>query len=413
MDFFHDIAQFVIQLFTRPRQPHAVLGHLQTGNSNTTGIGCFTRAIENLIFQEQIHSLDRRRHVCSFGNNKAAIIEQGLCITALDLVLCGTGKCNLAGDMPRPLAFVIFTAKMFRILADTPPADVFQLFHIRELFSVNTLGIVDKTGRIRQGNHFRAQVESFFHRILSHITRTRDHTNLSLEGVATAVEHFFSKIDAAIAGSFGADQAAAKGQPLAGEHAGELIGDTLILAEEIADLARAYTDITGWDITVLADVAEELGHKRLTETHHLHIRLAFWVKVRPALGTTHRQCRQAVFKNLLKSEKFQDAQTHRRVIANPAFVRPDRIVELHAVAAVNANIPVVIHPVYPEDDDPVRLGHPLENFGILVLAVVLHKGHDRFGDLIDRLVKFRFTRIPFLDILHELLHFSFDCIGHG
>ena len=94
-----------------------------------------------------------------------------------------------------------------------------------------------------------------------------DHHRLAVDAVADILEHVLQEIDRAVAGRFGADQAAAVLQALAGEHAGELVGDPLVLAEHIADLAAANADVARRDVHVRADVAIELGHERLAEAH--------------------------------------------------------------------------------------------------------------------------------------------------
>ena len=50
---------------------------------------------------------------------------------------------------------------------------------------------------------------------------------------------------------------------LAGQHAGELVADPLVLAEQVADLPRADADVSGGDIGVRPDVPLELDHEGL------------------------------------------------------------------------------------------------------------------------------------------------------
>ena len=48
--FSHDPLQLGIDLLRGPRQPLAVLGHLQTGNGHTTTVGCFSRCVPDSIW---------------------------------------------------------------------------------------------------------------------------------------------------------------------------------------------------------------------------------------------------------------------------------------------------------------------------------------------------------------------------
>ena len=97
------------------------------------------------------------------------------------------------------------------------------------------------------------------------------------------------KVAQAVAGGLRARQGTAVGQALAGQHARKLIGQTLILAEHIADLTRADADVARGHVGIRADMLGQLGHKGLAETHNFHIALALGVEVRAAFAAAHRQ----------------------------------------------------------------------------------------------------------------------------
>ena len=84
--------------------------------------------------------------------------------------------------------------------------------------------------------------------------------------VAAGGEHFLGEVDGAVAGGLGPDQRAAPVQALAGQHAGELVADALVLAEEEADLAAAHADVAGRHVGVRADVLAQLGHEATGRT---------------------------------------------------------------------------------------------------------------------------------------------------
>ena len=110
-------------------------------------------------------------------------------------------------------------------------------------------------------------------------------------------------------------------------------------------------------------MAVQLGHKALAEPHDLPIGFALGVEVGTAFGTAHRQAGQAVFKGLLEPEEFHDGQVDRRMEPKAPFIRPDGGVVLHPVAPVDLHLAAVIHPGYPESDDPFRLYQTLYNPG--------------------------------------------------
>ena len=102
------------------------------------------------------------------------------------------------------------------------------------------------------------------------------------------LESFGGEVAQAVAGGLGTCEGAAVAEPLAGEHtAVKTVDNALVLAEEVADLSRADADVTGGSVGKLADVAVELGHKALAETHDLSVGLAFRVKIGAALAAAH------------------------------------------------------------------------------------------------------------------------------
>src|SRR5699024_1113456 len=123
---------------------------------------------------------------------------------------------------------------------------------------------------------------------------------------------------------------AAPSGALAGEHAGlVLVGDALVLAEQVADLATAHADVPGGDVPGLTDVAVQLGHEGLAEPHHFGIRLALRVEVATALAAADGHAGQGVLEDLLEAADLHGAQRDGRVEPQAALVRAERGVELH------------------------------------------------------------------------------------
>lgn len=86
----------------------------------------------------------------------------------------------------------------------------------------------------------------------------------------------------------------------------ELVGELLILSEEVADLTAAYADVAGGHVLIGSDISVKLLHEGLAETHHLSVRTSADGEVGTALSTTHRQCGERILEGLLEAEEFHD-----------------------------------------------------------------------------------------------------------
>ena len=93
------------------------------------------------------------------------------------------------------------------------------------------------------------------------------------------------------------------------------------------------------------------------------------------------------------------------LITAAALVRPDRVVELNAEAAVDVDRPVVTLPGHAKHDYTVGLDNPLEDLRIHVLGVPFETGNERFDHFLDSLVEFRLGLVLRLDGFQE-----FSCI---
>ena len=169
----------------------------------------------------------------------------------------------------------------------------------------------------------------------------------------------------------GAHQGAAVGQALAGEHAAELVADTLILAEQIADLTGAHADVAGGHVGIRADVALQLGHEGLAEAHDLVAALALGVEVRAALAAAHGQAGEGVLEHLLKAQELDDGQVDGGMEPQAALGGADGGGELHAVTPVYLNLALIVHPGYPEQQAALGLHHAVHDahFGQLGLLI--------------------------------------------
>ncbi len=86
-----------------------------------------------------------------------------------------------------------------------------------------------------------------------------------------------------------------------------------------------------------------------------------------------------------------------------ALVRADRVVELHPPRSVGPDLAAVVLPGDPEDDDPIRLGHPFEDLRVAILLVIERERDQRLGHLAHRLLEFGLARVPPFESVHEPL----------
>src|SRR5439155_16103903 len=129
-------------------------------------------------------------------------------------------------------------------------------------------------------NRLCSKIEQFLDRVLGNVAAPRNQAELAFERVFAAFQHFVGKIDAAVAGGFRTNQRTAPVQALAGKYARELVGESLILSKEEADLAATHSDVPRRNVSVCADVPPQLGHEALAETHHFVVAFALRVEVR-------------------------------------------------------------------------------------------------------------------------------------
>ena len=135
-----------------------------------------------------------------------------------------------------------------------------------------------------------------------------DRAGLAGEVVVGPLQHQGREVGGAVAGRRRPPGAAAEALVLAGEDAGEAVGEPLVLAEQEGDLALADADVAGRDVDVLADVAVQLAHHRLAEAHHLELGVALGVEVGAALGAAHRQAGERVLEGLREAEELERRQ---------------------------------------------------------------------------------------------------------
>ena len=290
------------------------------------------------------------------------------------------------------------------VFADPPAPHVFQRHHKRELLPRDPRLVINEAVGVGQGDRSGAQLQQFFHRVLRDIAAARDQTHLALERLAACGQHLRREVHRAVAGRLWPDQRSSPVQSLPGENAGELVAQALVLPEEEADFASADTDVAGRHVGVGADVAVQLGHEALTEPHHLVVALPFRIEIGSTFAAAHRQRRQGVFEHLLEGEELEDAQVHRRMESQAAFVRADGAVHLDPVAAIDLVRAAIVLPRHAEHHHAFGLHHALDDPRAAILGTPLEDQIQRFDNFLHRLVKFGFARVLRSHFRHQVAH---------
>ena len=398
-DALHDALELCIDFLEGPAQTHAVLAHFKAAGGNAAGVGCLCRSKEDAGVQEGLSRLVGAGHVGAFSYAHNAVLDEGLCGVLVDLVLSGAGKSDVALDGPDALAafMVLGALDLVGIFLDTSAVAELDVLDDVEL---DALGIVDVTVGIAQSNDLCAESLSFFSGEDGNVAGTGDDDGLALEAVLLhALEHFLGEVAQTVAGGFRAGKASAVGKALAGEDAGvETVGDALVFSEEIADLAAANADVAGGNVGELADVAIELMHEALAETHDLGIGFALGVEIGAALAAAHGEGGQAVFEDLLEAKELDDGGAHCRMEAKAALVRPNGGVELDAVAAVDVELALVVIPGDTELNETLRLDERVYDAALFIAGIGLDQRLKAFEDFLNGLEKFGLVGIALFDV---------------
>ena len=401
MDVAHDRLQPPVHFVLRPSDAQRVLALFQAGDGHAPGVRRLARREEDLGVQESSDGLRGGRHVGAFGHRLEAVAEQRSGVVGVEFVLGRAGHGDVARHAPRPFAPEVGAAEVLGVLADAPAPHFLQVLQPGEPFRVDAVRVVDEPRRIGSRHHLGAEFGELLDAVEGHVAGAGDHRGLASHVVAAALQHLAQEVRRAVAGCLLAHQTAAEGQPLAGEDAREAVAEPQVGAEQIADLAGAHADVARRHVGFRADVAMQFAHHRLAEAHHFVGALAARVEVRAALGAAHRQAGEAVLEDLLEAEELEDALGDRGMEAQAALVRADGVVELHPPGAIDAYPPGVVQPRDAKDDDAVRLRQPFQNPRFLVLGIRRQHRHQRFRDLVDRLVELRLARIAAHQAVHE------------
>ncbi|MPM16585.1 hypothetical protein SDC9_62966 [bioreactor metagenome] len=408
MQVAHDRLEPGGGLLERPVLPAGVLLHLQPGRRDATGVGGLRRAELHPCLPERLDGLRGARHVGPLGDELRPVLHQGDRMIAADLVLGRARQGDLdrhvpdasAGDEPGPGA-------QRGVVRD--PAALLQLDPL-EQFEVDAVRVHDVTGRVGDGDRPSAQLLGHLDGVDRHVARAGHRDHLAVQVLALHPQHLGDEVDQPVPGRLGAGQGTAPGETLAGQHAGlEPVGESLVLPEQVADLAAADPDVTCRDVGVLTDVARQLGHERLAEAHHLVVGLVVRVEVGAALAAAHRQPGEGVLEDLFEAEELDDPGVHRGVESQATLVGAERRVELDPVAPVDPDLAGVVDPRDAEHDLALRLDDPVEDRRLDVLGMLGEHRAEALEDLMDGLVEFRFSLVAAYDRVVDHLQVPAQC----
>ena len=408
VDAVHDLVQTLVDVFGRPTEVHGVLAHFETGSGDTAGVHGLARCVKHLVSDEFVDGFGRTSHVRDFAYAEHAVINEVLRVVAVEFVLRSAGKGNIDLDFPRTLAFnKLRTGEFFGIGGDNVVAGGAQFEHIVDFLATDAVGIINVAVGAADGDNFCAELRGFGGSSPCYIAETGDRHGLSLDVVTGTFEHFTHKVETAEAGGLGTHQTAAEFEILAGEYAGEITRETLVLSEEVADFACTNTDIACGNVDFGADVAIKLGHKRLTEAHNLGIALAARREVGTAFAAAHGKGGKCVLKCLFEAEKFQNAQVHRSMEAKSSFIGADGGVELHAIADVHLHFAFIIDPRHTESDDALGFYQAFEQRSALPLRMLVVDVGNAEEHFVNGLEILFLTGVASFELLHE----KFDVHG--
>ena len=211
-DLVHDTLKLLVNLLSVPSHTDAVLGHLKTAGSDTTGVGGLSRCEESTGSLVGGDSIISGRHVSTLRDEFAAKFENMLSLLTGNLVLSGAWHDNVNFaiiDVPWGLAVeVLGSLGELGVLAATATGNVLDAHDLVELGLGEAIRLDDGTVGVREAVNLSTKLEELLTGILSNVTGTRKENRLSFKVLAFLLHHFFKKVDCSITSSLGSDQGA-------------------------------------------------------------------------------------------------------------------------------------------------------------------------------------------------------------
>ena len=307
----HDLFQTGVDFFFGPAQFDGVLRHFKTAHRYATGVGGFTRSVENLGFEELFDGFGGRGHVGAFRYGEATVGQEGACIVTVDFVLGGRRHGDVAFLVPGTCTFDIFATVFLGIFADTTTVDVFQFEDVGQFLGVDAIGVVDVSVAVGHGDDFGSEADEFFYGVLGYVTRTRYGYHFAFDVDVAGFQHFEQEVNVSVTRGFGTNERTAEFETFSGERPGIFTGHLLVHAIHVTYFSATYSDVTGGNVGLRADVTPQFGDESLAETHDFSVGFAARAEIGPPFATTHGKGRQRVLEGLLESKEFQNREVYR------------------------------------------------------------------------------------------------------
>ena len=412
----HELLELAIDLFEGPAQVLGVLAHLQAGDQHAAGVGRLAGHEGHAVFLQVLGGIERGGHVRALADHLAAVGHQGLGVVQVQRVLACAGQCDVAGKLPHAAAVALMPGGV-GALVDVHGqghalvmAGALLVVHVLKHLVIDALGVLDPALGVGAGQNLAAKLGDLLDGVDRHVAGAVHDDVLALEGVAVGLQVLVDKVHQAVAGGLGAGQRAAEGQALAGEHAGPLVAQALVLAEHVADLAAADAQVASRHVGVRADMAGKLVHEGLAESHDLVVGLALRVEVRAALAAAHGKGGQGILEDLLEAQELQHAERDGGVEAQASLVGADGGIIFHAEAAVDLNLAGIVDPRDAELDDALGFDDALKQGGLLELWMRVECRLQGAQDLSGCLDELGLLGVFRLDLLDDALSVS-HCVN--
>ena len=406
----HDVLQTSVDLLAGPAEAGGVLGHLETRDGDTTGVGGLTGGVPDgigalvgvAVSFEDVDGLLGATHVRTLGDKLGAGGDESLGLLARDFVLGSGGEGNVdladvgpgtgAGDVLELLGELVASGDGRELLAlDLEVGNQVDLLGGEAAL---LLGEDERTLGVGERNHGTAKLDDLESGVLSNVTGSGEGNTLvgerllaardvlnhvlnvlkisRLVSVATQAWQMKTYVNDTVTSGLGADQRTTPAAALAGENTLPLVANLPVLPEHETDLTAGNTNVTSGNVGVGTNVLGELGHEGNTEAANFVVGLALGVEVGTTLTTTHTQTGESILEDLLESQELEDGEVNSGVETETTLVGTEGRVELHTVATVDLGLVVVVLPDDTELNDTLRDGDDGES--LAVLGVLLEEG---------------------------------------
>lgn len=401
----HDVLETGVDLLAGPAEAGGVLGHLETRDGDTTGVGGLTGGVPDglgalvgvTVSFENVDGLLGATHVGTLGDELGADSDEGLSLLAGDFVLGSGGEGNVdlpdvgpgagTGDVLELLGELVAGGDGRELLA----LDLEVGNEVDLLWSEGTLllGEDERTLGVGKRSHGTAKLDDLESGVLSNVTGSGESNTLAGEGLL-AVRDVFNHVlnvlknsrlvsvatqncladektyvNDTVTSGLGADQRTTPAAALAGEDTLPLVANLPVLSEQETNLTAGNTNVTSGNVSVSANVLGKFGHEGNTEAADFVVGLVLGIKVGTTLTTTHAQTGESILENLLETQELEDGEVDGRVETETTLVGTESRVELHTVATVDLGLVVVILPHDTELDDTLGDGDNGESLAVI------------------------------------------------